>query len=65
MAVNGEGDVYVADRTLSAETSGVVDIFAPATVGAGPFLEAEWASGVSSTSATLQASIDHEPFTRD
>jgi hypothetical protein len=35
-----------------------VDVFGPATVGATPFIESEGVSGVTSTSATLEASID-------
>jgi hypothetical protein len=60
VAVSTEGDVYVADRTQirrSGSTS-IVDIFGPATPGAGPFLESQGVSGVTSTSATLEAEID-------
>ncbi|MFI4984445.1 MAG: hypothetical protein ACHQAV_00485 [Solirubrobacterales bacterium] len=60
VAVNGEGNVYVADRTASSrpESPGVVDVFAPATLGAPPFLEGESVSNVKSTEATLEARID-------
>ncbi|HEX3433889.1 MAG TPA: NHL repeat-containing protein [Solirubrobacteraceae bacterium] len=57
VAVNRQsGAVYVADRTV--EGASVIDIFGSATVGAGPFLEGEGVTGVTATSATLQASID-------
>jgi hypothetical protein len=60
VAVNAEGDVYVADRTLERRTGfpGVVDVFGPATPGAVPFLESEGVSDVTLTTGTLEAQID-------
>lgn len=59
VAVNAAGDVYVADHTAELKgVSGVVDVFAPATPGAPPFIESESVTGLTSTSATLEAQID-------
>lgn len=60
VATDSAGAVYVADRTGNRRpgTKGVVDVFAPATAGEPPFIEGEGVSGVTSTSATLEASID-------
>jgi hypothetical protein len=60
VAVNAQGDVYVADPTLTREQSspGVVDVFGPAMREAPPFLEGEGVSEVTPSSATLHARID-------
>jgi hypothetical protein len=60
VAINAAGDVYVADHTAERRKAspGVVDVFAPATPGAPPFILSESVTGVTSTSATLEAQID-------
>ncbi len=60
VAVNTQGDVYVADPTVTRTeaSDGVLDVFGPATLGAPPFLEGEGVSDVNSSSATLEARID-------
>ncbi len=57
VAVNQQsGVVYVADHTI--EGASLIDVFGPMTVGAGPFLEGEGVTGVTASSATLEAQID-------
>jgi WD40-like Beta Propeller Repeat len=60
VSTDAAGDVYVADRTVERDggAPSVVDIFAPAPVGEPPFIEGAGVSSVSSSSATLKASID-------
>ncbi|MHB8235344.1 MAG: hypothetical protein ACYDHT_11895, partial [Solirubrobacteraceae bacterium] len=63
VAVNQQnGDVYVVDATVAENAGvprpGVVDVFGPAAVGSGPFLENEGVADVTATTAKLQAQID-------
>jgi DNA-binding beta-propeller fold protein YncE len=59
VAVNAAGNVYVADRPVSAGTPGAVDVFGPAQKEVGPFLIGEASAlNVTPTTATLQARID-------